>query len=459
MLLMGHHLWNHRATHGTGTLTMSGTHAQLRSTLLQSESGTTTLRGSTGGAAWFPARRRRDRLRAARAISFSNHSRETNVMSRMNEAWLLAVGLLVMAAPARAQTTDSAFAVSRSGLGLLRVNINGAAVFGGDFTGNSTGPRCTVGGTGTLCIPAEGSGTRMMWYPEKAAFRAGYINGTQWDDANIGLYSVAMGQNSRASGDNAVAMGVRATAANGSSVAIGEDVTATGYASVALGYHAHTNARRGSFVFGDNVTGGTQDSVRVELVGSAVWRLSCGMRIHTNQALTTGVSFGGPSVNPSVCGSSYYYGQTNAMISTSTGAYLHTNGTWTNASDVNRKHLFAELAGEDVLARLRALPITSWSYRAENADVRHIGPMAQDFRAAFSLGDDDKVISTVDADGVALAAAQALERRTAAQEERIAALERRNAQLEQENAEVRARLARIEALLARPPAAHRDPQP
>jgi hypothetical protein len=370
-------------------------------------------------------------------------------MSKMTRAWLLTAGLLAMAVPARGQQpADSALAVSRAGLGLFRVNINGAALFGGDFTGNGTGPRCTLGGSGVDCIPAEGSGTRMMWYPEKAAFRAGYVNGTQWDDANIGLYSVAMGQSVRASGDNAVAMGLRATAANGSSVAIGEDVTASGYASVALGYHAHTNARRGSFVFADNVTGGTQDTLRAELVGSAVWRLSCGMRIHTNQALTSGVSFGGPAVNPSVCGNSFYHGQANAMISTSTGAYLHTNGTWTNASDVNRKHRFAEVSGEDVLTRLRSLPITLWSYRTEREDVRHIGPMAQDFRAAFGLGDDDRAIGTVDADGVALAAAQALERRTAGQEERIAALELRNAQLERENAEVRGRLTRIEALLA-----------
>jgi uncharacterized coiled-coil protein SlyX len=229
---------------------------------------------------------------------------------------------------------------------------------------------------------------------------------------------------------------------------VGEDNTASGYASVALGYHAHTNAKRGTFVFADNVTGGTQDSVKVEQVGSAVWRLSCGMRIYTNQALTTGVSIGGPSVNSSVCGSSYYHGQANAMISTSTGAYLHTNGTWTNASDVNRKHRFAEVSDDDVLARLRSLPITSWTYRTESDEVRHIGPMAQDFRATFGLGDDDKVISTVDADGVALAAAKALEARTAGQEERIQALEARNAELQQENAEMRARLERIEALLA-----------
>src|SRR5688500_1728883 len=127
---------------------------------------------------------------------------------------LIACGALAAPVTAAAQTPDSAFAVSKNGLRLFRVNINGAAVFGGDFTGSSTGTRCTAGGSGTVCAPAEGSGTRMMWYPEKAAFRAGYIDGTQWGDANIGNYSVAIGSSVRASGDNSVAMGLRATAAN-----------------------------------------------------------------------------------------------------------------------------------------------------------------------------------------------------------------------------------------------------
>jgi hypothetical protein len=287
----------------------------------------------------------------------------------------------------------------------------------------------------------------MMWYPRKGAFRAGGIGGTQWDAANIGNHSVAMGLDVRASGDHAVAFGLRSTAANGSSFAVGEDNTASGYASVALGYHAHTNAKRGSFIFADNISAGTADSVRAEYPAQAIWRLSCGMRIGTNQAMTAGVYIGGPPVNASVCtgGASYFATQANAMISTSTGAYLHTNGTWTNNSDVNRKHLFQALNGEDVLTRLRWLPITSWSYDVDGQGVRHIGPMAQDFRAAFGLGDNDKAIGTVDADGVALAAAKALEQRTADQQARID-------RLEKENAELRARLERIEALLAAPAA-------
>lgn len=353
---------------------------------------------------------------------------------------LLLLGALAPGAAAAQPYPDSALAVSYQGKSLLRVNINGGAVFGGEFTGSSTGSNCTSGGSGAACVPIEGAGTRMMWSPEKAAFRAGYINGTQWDDANIGLYSVAMGQSVRASGDNAVAMGLRNSAINGSSFAVGEDNTASGFASVAMGYHASTNTRRGSFVFADNVTGGTQDTVKAELVGSAVWRLSCGMRIWTNQALTTGVAFGGPSVNPSVCGSSYYFGQSSAMIATSTGAYLSTSGTWTNASDVNRKHHFLAVSGEDVLDRLRAMPVSSWSYRVDDTSIRHIGPTAQDFRRAFGLGNDSVSIATVDADGVALAAAKALDARDRAQQAEIDALRA-------ENAELKRRLERIEQML------------
>jgi hypothetical protein len=75
------------------------------------------------------------------------------------------------------------------------------------------------------------------------------------------------------------------------------------------------------------------------------------------------------------------------------------------------------------------LPITRWTYR-DSSEGTHIGPMAEDFHAAFSLGEDDQHIATVDADGVALAAIQGL-----------------NEKLEAENAELKARLAAIEAKL------------
>jgi hypothetical protein len=335
-----------------------------------------------------------------------------------------------------AQTPDSVIAASWSGKSLFRVNVDGGTLLGGDYDGGFSSR-----------IPAEGSGTRLMWYPGKAAFRAGYINGTQWDDANIGNYSVAIGENVRASGDNGVALGVRSTAANVSSVAIGEDNTASGAASVALGYHAHTNARQGSFVFSDRASA---DSTRASNAHQATFRVSCGFRIFTSSNQSTGVAFGGASVsNLGTTCPTEHFGQSGTMIATSTGAYLSSGGTWTNASDVNRKHRFASVAGEDVLARLRAMPISTWSYRVEDDHIRHLGPTAQNFRAAFGLGANETTIATVDADGVALAAAQALERRTATQAEEIRALR-------EENAALRERLDRLEAALA-PPAAPAKP--
>jgi hypothetical protein len=60
-----------------------------------------------------------------------------------------------------------------------------------------------------------------------------------------------------------------------------------------------------------------------------------------------------------------------------------------------------------VLDKVAALPISRWSYKSEHG-VRHVGPMAQDFYAAFKVGEDDKHITSIDEDGVALAAIKAL---------------------------------------------------
>ncbi len=76
-------------------------------------------------------------------------------------------------------------------------------------------------------------------------------------------------------------------------------------------------------------------------------------------------------------------------------------------SDRNAKEDFKPVSSREVLAKVAALPITEWQYKKQG-DARHIGPMAQDFHAAFGTGRDDKHIASVDADGVALAAIQGL---------------------------------------------------
>lgn len=91
------------------------------------------------------------------------------------------------------------------------------------------------------------------------------------------------------------------------------------------------------------------------------------------------------------------------------GAYS-TGAQWVNASDRNAKENFEELDDAELLARLDALPITAWNYRADDRSVRHVGPTAQDFFQAFALGDSDTSIYTGDASGIALAAVKALHR-------------------------------------------------
>lgn len=85
-------------------------------------------------------------------------------------------------------------------------------------------------------------------------------------------------------------------------------------------------------------------------------------------------------------------------------AYLTDGGIWTNASDRNLKSNITSLAPEDVLEKVRQLEITTWNYTGTNEC--HIGPMAQDFYAAFNVGLDDKHISTIDPAGVALISIQ-----------------------------------------------------
>ncbi|MEV5649870.1 tail fiber domain-containing protein [Nocardia sp. NPDC052254] len=69
--------------------------------------------------------------------------------------------------------------------------------------------------------------------------------------------------------------------------------------------------------------------------------------------------------------------------------------------------------GYDILAKVTELPISTWRYEWEPSDVRHLGPMAQDWMATFGLGDTDEAIYNVDASGVALVCIQALQREVA----------------------------------------------
>jgi hypothetical protein len=114
----------------------------------------------------------------------------------------------------------------------------------------------------------------------------------------------------------------------------------------------------------------------------------------------------------------------------------------TGPSDRNIKRDLAPIDNQQILDDLARLPITTWSYKAEQPAARHIGPMAQDFKATFAVGSSDKAINQVDADGVAFAAIQALA-------ERVKRLDEENALLRRQLAAIRADLAAQRAGRAR----------
>lgn len=113
------------------------------------------------------------------------------------------------------------------------------------------------------------------------------------------------------------------------------------------------------------------------------------------------------------------------------GSVSGTNFKSTSSRDL--KTDFSLLDGREVLANLAEIPLMSWRYKQDGTGALHVGPMAEDFQAAFQLG-DGKTITNIDADGIALAAIQGL----------YSEIQDRDAEIE----ELKARLAQLESLLS-----------
>jgi hypothetical protein len=118
-------------------------------------------------------------------------------------------------------------------------------------------------------------------------------------------------------------------------------------------------------------------------------------------------------------------GTPNAGVQVAAGG-----GSWSSISDRNLKENFALVDTRELLERIALLPISSWNYKAQNPSIRHIGPMAQDFYAAFDIGEDNTHITTIDPDGVALAGIQALYNENQLQREEIEMLKAQLAEME-----------------------------
>ena len=361
--------------------------------------------------------------------------------------------------------------------GAIRLQADGGFLAGGQV------------GTGT--IPATGAGARMMWFPARAAVRAGDVGEEQWDEANIGRSSTAFGHNTVASAFASTAIGNAATASGFGSVAFGQATTASGFYSTAMGDQtvasgpqstalgAGTHATGGqSFAAGSATlaSGGHSTALGYFSIASGPNSLAAGQRSQADgaesialglRALAGGagsVVLGSDAATQSAAHGSFVFGDRSTtapfigfapnefLVRAAGGVAFYTNASlttglrlapfgsqWLGLSDVNAKHLFRDLDGEELLGKLAGLPIQEWSYTAQDASIRHVGPTAQDFRAAFGLGEDPLRIGTMDADGVALAAVKALESRTRDLQDENEALQSALDELRREIQQIRAR--------------------
>ncbi len=123
---------------------------------------------------------------------------------------------------------------------------------------------------------------------------------------------------------------------------------------------------------------------------------------------------------------------------------LVVNGVVLQSSDRALKENITRVDPKTMLAKLAALPVSVWNYRRDADKVRHVGPMAQDFKRLFGVGQDDKSIAAVDSQGVALAAIQGLHTLLKEKDAEIAVLRRKMRDVDQ----LRQRVARVEAVEA-----------
>jgi hypothetical protein len=242
----------------------------------------------------------------------------------------------------------------------------------------------------------------------------GTVSGGQWNTATG--YSATIG-----GGYLNIASGTAAT------VPGGWNNTAAGDQSFAAGNRARAY-RAGTFVWADN-----------QNFEFDPWIHSPGGYVNSFNVRATGGIYFITAID----------GSGNGTVGPYTSAG---SGAWSWTSDRKSKDNFAPVDGREMLARLAALPMASWNYKSQSPLIRHLGPTAQDFRAAFQLGENDTGINSVDASGVALAAIQGLNQKVEDGRQKLEArseeLEARSKKLEAENVELKKRLERLETLLA-----------
>jgi hypothetical protein len=290
--------------------------------------------------------------------------------------------------------TAGGFASVTAG-GVYNASLAAYAAVGGGIS-NSAGAREAVvaGGAGNA---AEGDDSTIAGglnnrvsdnYGTIAGGRANRAGNTGPDASDAAYASVGGGDSNQASGAYSVVPG-------------GAFNSAGGAFSLAAGRRAKVrDAHAGAVVFADATDHDFHSAARnefaVRATGGARWVTAVGVH-------------GDPVAGVRLAGGS---------------------GAWESLSDHRVKDNFAPVDPQDVLSKVADLPLMSWSYATQPSFIRHMGPTAQDFKTAFGLGEDERYISTADADGVALAAIQGLYRQVCQMERKLASCEKRMRRLE-----------------------------
>jgi hypothetical protein len=343
-------------------------------------------------------------------------------------------------------------------------NVSGAAAFvGGGLYNSATNMHTVVAGgrenRASGDSSAIGGGTFNAAEGARSTVSGGTSNKAGGSDATIGGGSFNI-----ASEDSASIAGGRNNRATGksSSVAGGQNNLAGGINAVTVGGESNVSNGHGAFVGGGTlntnsamygvVVGGSVNSVSGNWSGvlSGQWNVASGNYCMAN-GYKAKATHAGCFVWADFTDSDFASSGPNQFLvrakggvrfassaTASSGVQLAPGGgSWSSLSDRNSKTNLVPIDSQEILSKVAALPVFTWSYKSQPDSIRHIGPTAQDFAAAFKVGEDDKHIAAVDPDGVALAAIQGLNELVRTQSASLLDKERRIQELEKAVTELR----------------------
>ncbi len=306
---------------------------------------------------------------------------------------------------------------------------------------------------GTFGSIGGGAGNNI--FGDYATISGGNNNSANWEsavgggakNAANGLGAVVAGGGIWLSNNFLIAVGN--TAFGNSSAVLGGAANYAGgtYSAVGGGYQNTANADFSIVPGGSNsVASGILSCAagrraRAERTGEFVWADS--LDFDFDPFAQSGPQGVDNSFNVRSTGGFYIVTGVNGSGTITSGAYLGASSTsWSTLSDRNAKKGFAPVDYQAVLEKLAKVPVEQWHYKWErDSDVPNIGPMAQDFKAAFYPGRDEKSITTLEFDGVELAAIQGLNQKLGEKDaeiqelkekaDKVDALEKRLNELEQ----------------------------